>query len=220
MRTNLVIFFIINMPHCRWALASSFNDRIDDSFLDIVSVFLIFWLSLSDSITLFFLNFLHCFPVPESKFKLIQIKPNPNELWLVEWYRGVSFHMGNSEKYKGPISHYWRGYPNILLFFSDCINIFQRLLVFSSSTDQVLAVGLLELCSFRWENLEPWNYSRMNFPFPNIVAVILIFWYFFSDSMNIFQRLLVFSSSGYQILVVWLVFGCVTLCWQCFGILE
>ena len=116
--------------------------------------------------------------------------------------------MGNLEKYKGPISQYWRGYSNILLIFSDCINIFQRLLVFSSFTDQVLAFGLLELCPFRWENWESWNYSRMNFPFPNIVAVILIFWYFFSDAMNIFQRLLVFSSSRDQILAVWLVLGC------------
>ena len=53
--------------------------------------------------------------------------------------------MGNSEKYEGPISEYWRGYSNILLFFSDCINIFQRLLVFCSSTDQVF--GLLDCCS-------------------------------------------------------------------------
>ena len=97
--------------------------------------------------------------------------------------------MGNLEKYKCPIFQYWRGYSNILPIFSDCINIFQRTLVLSSSAGQVLSVGLLELCPFRWENLEPWNYSRMNFPFPNIVAVILIFWYFFSDSMDIFQRL-------------------------------
>ena len=138
------------------------------------------------------------------------LKPNPNELWLVEWYWGMSFHMGNLEKYKGPISQYWRGYSNILPIFSDCINIFQRLLVFSSSTDQVFAVGLLELCPFRWENLETWNYSRINFPFPNIVSVTLTFWYFFSDS--IFQKLLVFSSSRHQILAVWLVLGCVTLC--------
>ena len=151
---------------------------------------------------IFNLNFFHCFPVLEKKFKLIQIKPNPNELWLVEWDRGVSFHMRNLGKYKGLISQYWRAYSNILLNFSDCTNIFQRLLVLSSSTDQVLAVGLLELCPFTSENLEPWNYSRMNFPFPNIVAVILIFWYFFSDSMKIFQRLLVLSSSRDQILAV------------------
>ena len=190
--------------------------------------------SFSDSITVILFRFPSLFPSSREQIQINsnQTKPKwtviswlvsrcgPNELWLVDWYRGVSFHMGNLEKYKCPIFQYWRGYSNILPIFSDCINIFQRTLVLSSSTGQVLSVGLLELCPFRWENLEPWNYSRMNFPFPNIVAVILIFWYFFSDSMNIFQRLLVFSSSGYQILVVWLVLGCVTLCWQCFGILE
>ena len=87
--------------------------------------------------------------------------------------------MGNLKKHKAPISQYWRGYSNIFLIFSDWINIFQRLLVFSSSTDKVLAVGLLVFCPFRKENLEPWNYSRMNFRFPNIVAVVLIFWFFF-----------------------------------------
>ena len=68
-----MIFFIINMPHCRWALASSFNDRIDDSFLDIVSVFLIFWLSSSDSITLFFKKSPSLFP---SSREQIQINSN------------------------------------------------------------------------------------------------------------------------------------------------
>ena len=128
-----------------------------------------------------------------------------------ELYRDESFDMENLGKYKGPISQYWRVYSNILLIFSDCIDIFQRLLVFSSSTDRVLAVGLFELCPLRWINLEPWTYSRMNFSFPNIVAGILIFWYFFSESMDIFQRLLVFSSSRDQTLAVWLVLGCVTL---------
>ena len=49
-------------------------------------------------------------------------------------------------EYKGPISRYWRGYSNILVIFWDCMNIFQRLLLFSSSTDQILAVGQVSSC--------------------------------------------------------------------------
>ena len=168
-------------------------------FSILVVLFPIFWLSFSDSITVISFKFPSLFP---SSREQIQINPNQTK---PKWTR-VSWVVSRCViPYKGPISQYWRGYSNI---FSDCINNFQILLVFSSFTDQVLAFGLLELCPFRWENWESWNYSRMNFPFPNIVAVILIFWYFFSDAMNNFQRLLVFSSSRDQILAVWLVLGC------------
>ena len=110
--------------------------------------------SFPDSITVISFKFPSLCPSPESRFKLIQIKRNPNELWLVEWYRGVSFHMGNLEKYEGPISQYWRRYSNILAIFSDCINIFQRHLVFSSSTGQVLAVGVVSFQVRKFGTLE------------------------------------------------------------------
>ena len=163
-----------------------------------------------DSITVISFGFPSFFP---SSREQIQINLNQTKQIVVSWVVScVSFHMRNLGKYKGSISPYCRGYSNILLIFKGSINIFQRLPIFSISTYHVLAVGLLELCPFRWRNLEPWNYSRMNFPFPNIVADFLIFWYF-SDSVDIFQRLPVFSSSRDQILAVWLVWGCVTLCW-------
>ena len=75
----------------------------------------------------------------------------------------------------------------------------------------------------------------MKAPFPDSEVVILIFWYFdcltgieecyfektnsghwniveISDSINIFQRLLVLSSSREQILAMQLVLRCVTTC--------
>ena len=61
----------------------SYRDQFGDFFL-----LLLMCHTVGEPLRLqFLLNFLHCFPVPSSKFKWIQIKPNPNELWLVEWYQ-------------------------------------------------------------------------------------------------------------------------------------
>ena len=124
----------------------------------------------------------------------------------------MSFHMGNLGKYKGHIFRYWRGYFKVLVILSDFINISHKASsIFHFQRPRFGYWTGIELYASRWENLEPWNYSRMSFPFPNIVAVILTFWFFFSDSINIFRRLLVFSSFRDQILAAWLVSGCVTL---------
>ena len=121
--------------------------------------------------------------------------------------------MGNLRKYKSHISQYWKGYFNILVILSDFINIFHK--TFSILHFHRPRFGYwtgIELCASRWENLEPWNYSRMNFPFPNIVAVVITFLlFFFFRFYQYLSKTSSILSSRDQILAVWLVSGCVTL---------
>ena len=88
--------------------------------------------------------------------------------------------------------------------FSDCINIFQRLLVFSSSRDQIFCCLIgIEVCHSVWGVLRPWN-----------IIYSLIYNYFrggsdiavaFSDSGNFFQSHLIFPSSRDKTVAVWII---------------
>ena len=61
-------------------------------------------------------------------------------------------------------------------FFSDSINFFQRLLVSSSSRDQILDVWLVSICVIPGWEIWALEYSRMNVPFSKIGGIILMFW--------------------------------------------
>ena len=116
-------------------------------------------------------------------------------------------------KNESSISQYWRVYHNILVIFSDSINFSQSSLMFPSSWYQIVAVWMVSSCA-------PWvvgfgilECSRMKVPFHNIEGVILIFYQFFSDSVNFFQTFLVFSSCRDLLGAFWLILRCVTLPW-------
>ena len=98
--------------------------------------------------------------------------------------------------------------------FSGSVNFFQSSLIIPSSRDQNCeCLNNIKVCNSRWSDLGSLK-SRMKVPFLDSGGVVLIFWYFFSSSINFLQRLLVYSSSTDQILGVWLVSRCVTPGWK------
>ena len=75
-------------------------------------------------------------------------------------------------------------------FFQIVLISFKDFQCFVVPQTKFLGCWTVVVVFFHVTNLEPWNYSRMNFPFPNIVAVILIF--------DIFSQILSISFKDFQ----------------------
>ena len=110
------------------------------------------------------------------------------------------------------VCHSWWGYLG--LFKVSFLNI-----------AQVIPETRFWFCDWYW-GVSLWagkfgtlEYSRMNVTFHNIGGVILIFCYFFSDYINIFQKHLVFFSARDQIWLCDWHWG-VLLQARCFRVLE
>ena len=80
--------------------------------------------------------------------------------------------------------------------------------MFPSFRDQIVAVWMVS--KFVNPPVGTLEYSRMKVPVSNIGSVILVV---FSDSINFFQRLLVFSSYRDWLGVLWLILRCATSGW-------
>ena len=80
--------------------------------------------------------------------------------------------------------------------------------MFPSFRDQIVAVWMVS--KFVNPPVGTLEYSRMKVPVSNIGSVILVV---FSDSINFFQRLLVFSSCRDWLGVLWLILRCATSGW-------
>ena len=139
-----------------------YNDRIDNPFLGIASVFLIFCsFFFSDSINFF-----------QSPLMFHSSRNQIVAVWMVSRYvapDGGVWDLGRLWN-ESPFSQYWTDYPNILVIFSDSINFVQIPLMFADSRDKIAAVWMVTRCVATGGEKE-----GMKAPFPNIGWVILIF---------------------------------------------
>ena len=123
------LLIVIGVPHCGWGLSTPFT--------------MIEWMTHFSILSVFFLIFWQVFPSIHSLLKSFNVsqfqRPSSDCLNDIEVCHSERADLGpwNIGEWKS-ISQYCRSYSNILVLFSDSVNFFQILLVFSSSRDQML----------------------------------------------------------------------------------